>query len=286
MRTALAALTLTIAGFVIDPDRAYAQEPGQLRVTVRLTDSKAGITYPSGSFLLRITGEAGSPTRRVLTSPDGTVDTPLAPGAYIVESVHPAQFQEHYYRWSQRVVVTAGALVVLELTDSNGQSTPIPTRNSGPLVAPFAEYGAPQRRTGGLSVLFPIGKIERGELTLHSARGIELQASGGDGGWRVAVGPFSTNLPWWTADVLLTVTRTTADARGALPESTYVGVEAGLRTFAWVFGSKSCGGDNCLRVLLMFKPSIGVAHRVDGPAGPKRTMFTWSTGAGALTLRF
>ena len=49
MCTALAALTLTVAGFVIDPDRAYAQEPGQLRVTVRLVDSKARMTYPRHS---------------------------------------------------------------------------------------------------------------------------------------------------------------------------------------------------------------------------------------------
>ena len=135
-------------------------------------------------------------------------------------------------------------------------------------------------------MLFPIGAVGRGELTALEARGIELQASGGDGGWRVAAGPFVAALPLWTADVLLTVTRTKADARGALPESTYVGVEAGIRTYVWAFGSKPCRGDSCPYVLLMFKPSIGFAHRVDGPAGPKRTMFTWSTGAGALTLRF
>ncbi len=140
MRTALAALTLTVAGFVLDPDRAYAQEAGQLRVTVRLTDSKAGMTYPVGSFLVMITGEGGSPTRRVRTSPDGTVDTPLASGAYVVESVYPARLQQWFYRWSQRVVVTAGALIVLELTNSNGQPTPIPTRTHGPLAAPFAQY--------------------------------------------------------------------------------------------------------------------------------------------------
>jgi hypothetical protein len=284
MRTALAALTLTVAGFVIEPDRAHAQEPGQLRVTVRLADSKARMTYPVARRFLTITAEAGSPTYRVQTGPDGTVDTPLPSGAYVVESVDPVPFQGRYYRWSQRVVVTAGALIVLELTNSNGQSTPIPTPTLGPVVAPFAQYGAPQRLTGGLSVLFSIGEKGRGELSFN-ARGIELQASGGDGGWRVAVGPFLAAFPLWTANVLLTVTRTTADARGALPESTYVGVEAGVRAFVWTIGSKSCFG-NCRRVVLMFKPSIGFAHRVDGPAGQKRTMFTWSTGAHALSLRF
>jgi hypothetical protein len=285
MRTALTALTLTVAGFVIDPDRAYAQEPGQLRVTVRLVDSKARMTYPAARLRLTITGEAWSPTYRVQTGADGTVDTTLASGAYVVESLDPTEFQGRYYHWSQRVVVTAGALIVLELTNSNGQSTPKPTPSVGPLVAPFAQYGAPQRLTGGLSVLFPIGKTGRGELTAVGARGIELQASGGDGGWRVAAGPFAAALPLWTLDVLLTVTRTTADTRGALPESTYVGVEAGVWAYVWSFGRKSCIG-NCRHVLLMFKPSIGFAHRVDGPAGLKRTMFTWSTGAQALSVRF
>ena len=100
MRTALAALTLTVAAFVIDPDRAYAQEPGQLRVTVRLVDSKARLTYPVARRFLTITGEAGSPTHRVQTGPDGTVETTLASGAYVVESVDPTEFQERYYRWS------------------------------------------------------------------------------------------------------------------------------------------------------------------------------------------
>ena len=182
------------------------------------------------------------------------------------------------------MVVTVGALIVLELTNSNGQSTLQPTRTLGPLLGPFAQYGAPQRLTGGFSVLFSIGGIESGELS-HNARGIELQVSGGDGGWRAAVGPFYAGFPLLTADVLLTVTRTTVDTRGALPESTYVGVEAGVGAYVWSFGSKSCFG-NCRHVLLMFKPSVGVAHRVDGPPGLKRTVFTWSTGAQALSLRF
>jgi hypothetical protein len=277
MRTALAALTLTVAGFVVDPDRASAQEPGRLRVIVRVADSQARVT-PLPRRVLSITGAGGSPTYRVPTGPNGTVDISLPPGAYVVEPFGQIVFQSRYYRWRQRVVVTAGALIVLELTDSN-------MRPFGPLVTPFAQYGAPQRLTGGLAVLFPIGEVGRGELTGFGARAIELQASGGDDGWRLAAGPVLVNLPLWTADVLLTVTRTTADARGALPESTYVGVEAGVRAYVWSFGSKSCSS-NCLQIYLMFKPSIGFAHRVDGPAGPKRTVFTWSTGADALSLRF
>jgi hypothetical protein len=276
MRTPLAALTLTVASLVIGPHSASAQEPGQLRVTVRVADSKARMT-PLKRCVLTITGDVGSPTHRVPTGPDGTAETLLAPGAYVVE-LGLVRFQGRYYRWRQDVVVTAGALTVLELTDSN-------TRPPSPLVAPFTLYGTPQRLTGGLSVLFPIGGTFAGELTGWGARGVALQASGGDGGWRVAAGPFLANLPLWTADVLMTVTRTTADARGASPESTYVGVEAGVRAFVWSFGSKSCFA-NCRHVVLMFKPSIGVAHRVDGPGGQNRTMFTWSTGAEAVSVRF
>ena len=278
MRTVLAALTLTVAGFVIDPDRASAQEPGHLRVIVRVADSKARVT-PLPGRVLTIRGDAGSPIYRVPTGPDGTVEMSLAPGAYVVEPFGRIVFQWRYYRWRQRVVVTAGALIVLELTDSNTRPNARPAR--GALRAVRCAAAADGRPCRAVSDR----RGRRRRTHGFGARGIELQASGGDGGWRVAAGPFLANLPLWTADVLLTVTRTTADTRSALPESTYVGVEAGIRAFVWRFGRKSCS-DNCRHVLLMFKPSIGFAHRVDGPAGPKRTMFTWSTGAQAFSLRF
>jgi hypothetical protein len=158
-----------------------------------------------------------------------------------------------------------------------------PTLTIGPLV-PFVQYGAPQRLAGGASLLLPIGGMKKGEMT-YNARGIELQASAGTGGWRLAVGAFRTALPLWTADVLLTVTRTTADTRGAVPESTYVGVEAGIKAYVWSLGDRSCS-HNCHQVLLLFAPSIGFAHRVDRPAGPEKTMFTWSAGGHILSLRF
>ena len=166
-------LSVPGATVYVAPDRASAQEPGHLRVTVRVAAAEARKTNPVADLVLTITGEAGSPTYRVQTGPDGTVDTPLAPGAYIVEPLGSVMVEGLYYRWRQRVVVTAGALIVLQLTDSN-------TRPTTPLAAAFVQHGAPQRLAGGLSVLFPIGKTGSGELISFGARGIELQASGGD----------------------------------------------------------------------------------------------------------
>ena len=76
----------------------------------------------------------------------------------------------------------------------------------------------------------------------------------------------------WT-DVLLTATRTRDHPRGAFPESTYVGIEAGIALVTPLNEYVSH------RFAVMLKPSVGFAHRLDGPAGLKRTMFTWSVGA-------
>jgi hypothetical protein len=276
MRTALLALTLTLAGLIVNADHACAQAPGRLRVTVRLTDSQARITVLEPGRLLTVTAEGGAPMHRFVTDPGGTVDASLPPGVYVVASPGPIWFQGRYYRWSERVLVSAGAVTALELTERNGQST-----RFGPFVEPFVQYGAPQRLAGGIAVLFPIGKGHHPYDWRE--RGVELQASGGLGGWRVAVGAFDAIYasPW--SDVLLTVTRTSADPRGASPESTYVGVEAGLVPASMAFLPwRLCFGLTPRlsgRTWLLFKPSLGLAYRVDGPEGLKRTMFTWSVGA-------
>ena len=121
-------------------------------------------------------------------------------------------------------------------------------------------------------MLFPIGKTRREEGALVTG-GIELQGSAGRGGWRAAAGPFRAGLPWLWTDLLLTATRTRDNPRGAFPESTYVGVEAGIALITPLNEYVSH------RFGVMFKPSIGFAHRLDGPAGLERTMFTWSVGA-------
>ena len=271
MRTARAFVaTATVAGLLAIADRAFAQQTGQLRVAMRLTDSRAGVTYPAVKKLLTITAETGTPVYSVETGREGTIEISLPPGVYVVES-GPVPFQGRHYRWSRTVDVDSGAVIVLELNERNGQSTLIESSERGPFVAPFVQYGAPQRLTGGLSVLLPVGRTVT-EGGILGARGIQLQASGGRGGWRAGAGAGAAGLPFWWADVLVTVTRTTADPRGALPESTYVGVEAGcaliLPLDEWVY----------LPFSVMIKPNLGVARRLDGPAGQQPTMFTWSVG--------
>jgi hypothetical protein len=260
-------------------DRAFAQESGQLRITMHLTDSRTRTTYPAVKKALTITGEAGAPVYRVETGRDGAIEISLPPGVYLVESANPVPFLDRRYSWSTRAVVASGAIVVVELNERNGQSTPIASNERGPFVAPFAQYGAPLRLTGGVSVLVPVGRtvMESGVL---GARGIEFQASGGQGGWRVAAGAAAAGFPFWWADVLVTATRTTADPRGARSQSTYAGVEAGcaliLPLDEWVH----------LPFSVMFKPSVGFARQLDAPPEGKRTMFTWSTGAHILAFAF
>jgi hypothetical protein len=170
-------------------------------------------------------------------------------------------------------VVVAACLVLAGSARAFGQTaTPRGSDGVGPFIVPFAQYGAPQRLTGGLSVLVPIGRTGR-EEGAYVARGIELQGSAGQGGWRVAAGAFHGGLPWFWADALLTATRTTNAPRGAFPESSYVGAEAGVafitplnEYFTSRFG-------------VMVKPSFGFAHRLGAPAGLERTMYTWSVGA-------
>ena len=107
-------------------------------------------------------------------------------------------------------------------------------------------------------------------------RGIEVQAGAGAGGGRLAGGPVLTAFPLWF-DLLATVTGTSANPRGASPDSTYVGVEGGFAFPVYAFRRKR---------FMSLRPSIGVAHQVAGPAGLERTTFTWSLGAHVLWPKF
>ena len=272
-------VTVIVAGQLAGADRAFAQEPGKLRITMQLTNPRGVTTYPAARKTLTITAVAGAPVHRVETRSDGMVEISLPPGVYLVESTDPVRFFDRFYTWRTRTVVAPGVTVVVELTERNGQSTPMPSAARGPFVAPFAQYGAPLRWAGGAAVLVSIGRTTR-DSGILGARGLELQASAGQGGWRVAAGPAAAALPFWWADVLVTATHTTAHPRGAVADATYIGVEAGFALIlpldAWVN----------LPVVVMFKPSIGFARQLDAPADGKRTMFTWSTGAHLLEFNF
>ena len=116
------------------------------------------------------------------------------------------------------------------------------------------QYGTPLRNAAGVAVFVPTAK-ERCEDGICVARGVQVEANIGGGGWRVGAGPAIG--PLFGADVLLTAARTSSAPRGASPDSTYIGVEGGLS-------------------YLFVRPSVGVARRVAGPSGPDRTVLTWS----------
>jgi hypothetical protein len=65
MRTSLA-FAATLAGLLAPADRAFAQQPGQLRIAMHLADSRSGVTYHAIKKLLTITAEAGFPVYRAV----------------------------------------------------------------------------------------------------------------------------------------------------------------------------------------------------------------------------
>ena len=140
-------------------------------------------------------------------------------------------------------------------------------RASRPLFLVGARFDAPARAVVSGGLLFQVGKLTTGSDfgdSVVAHRGLEVEASAGLGAWRLAAGYArrvkSRNGPvLFGEDLLASVTRTRDEPRGATPDSTYVGVEAGL-------------------TLIAIRFSAGVAHRVSGPSGPHRTMFIWSVG--------
>lgn len=125
-------------------------------------------------------------------------------------------------------------------------------------------FGGPTQATIGLGLVVPVGRYEPIHDFLEEFSGLEVKASTGTDGARLAVGraifdKHEDESVIFVHDVLVGVTRTWKSARGASPDSTYVGVEGGLMFV-------------CMRV------TAGLAHRVAGPAGPKGTIFTWTVG--------
>jgi hypothetical protein len=145
------------------------------------------------------------------------------------------------------------------------QQTPAPAQpKDRPLLLPTADYGTPQRWAAGAGALIPMGKPVRMDGGTSGTRaGIEVAASAGQGGARLAFGPaFIANEGGGMIvgfDLRGTLMRTRTLPRVATANSTYVGAEAGL-------------------AISVVRFSAGVAQRVAGPAGPKGTIFTWSVG--------
>ena len=119
-------------------------------------------------------------------------------------------------------------------------------------------YGVPLRNAAGASLFVATGR-GRCEDGICVWPGMRATAHVGAGGWRLGAGPSWG--PLFGAEVLVTATRTWSAPRGASADSTYLGVEGGYQ-------------------FLFVRPAVGVARRVDGPSGPRRTVVTWS-----ITLR-
>lgn len=110
--------------------------------------------------------------------------------------------------------------------------------------------------------MIPFGRPGR-----NGQPGLEVEASAGVGGARLALGRASFfggegDPILIVVDILVGLTRTWNSPDRASSDSTYVGLEYGMMGLA-------------VRV------SAGVAHRVAGPEGPKATIFTWSVGMQA-----
>jgi hypothetical protein len=131
-----------------------------------------------------------------------------------------------------------------------------------PLFVAGALYDATTRTTGEVGVLIPLKLGWDEDVVFMECRCLEATAGVGPGGSRFAVGP-SLQALWrpilpYGVDALLTIVRTSDSPRGVMPQSTYVGGEAGL-------------------LFMSVRIGLGAAHRVSGP-GPWDTVFTWNVG--------
>lgn len=131
-----------------------------------------------------------------------------------------------------------------------------------PIFVAGALYDAKTRTTGEVGVLIPLKLGWDADVVFTECRCLEATAGVGPGGSRFAVGP-SLQALWrpilpYGGDALLTIVRTSDSPGGGMPQSTYVGGEAGLLL-------------NSVRI------GLGAAHRVSGP-GPRDTVFTWNVG--------
>ena len=118
-------------------------------------------------------------------------------------------------------------------------------------------YGPPERVSGSVSGLFPLGRTTRDARSV-TTKALEIRASVGRGGYGVGIGPRLLNYGPFGPEAMLTVRRTFSSPRRAIGHSTYVSLEVGYQ--------------------LLGRVSIGVARQVDGPSDRRDTMLIWSVG--------
>jgi hypothetical protein len=102
------------------PVVSYGQASTVLHVTVMLQD-----TPVARHGLLISDNPSTSAPRRLFTKADGTLDVPLKPGSYTVESDRPFVHQGKAYQWTQMVNVVAGRGATLALTAQNAEMVPL-----------------------------------------------------------------------------------------------------------------------------------------------------------------
>ena len=113
----LASLFAAVSGI------ASAQAPALVTLHIKITlksSAQTLIPVPRHALLISDNPATTSP-RRVVTTPDGTVDVKLRPGNYTVESDEPVTFEGKGYQWTRTVQVTAGRDLVLDLTADNAE---------------------------------------------------------------------------------------------------------------------------------------------------------------------
>lgn len=109
---------------VVTPPAAFSQALSVLHIRVVLADAEGRATPVARHPLLISDNPPTATPRLIVTRPDGTLDVPLRPGNYTVESDRPVTFQGKAYRWTQTVDISAGRDAVLELTAENAEVEP------------------------------------------------------------------------------------------------------------------------------------------------------------------
>jgi S1-C subfamily serine protease len=90
-----------------------------LRVRILLIDSDLNVKpVPKHVVLITPRSPAAEP-RRFVMGMDGTADTSLPPGDYVVQSEKPVEFQGKSYRWTQSFTMKSGVDTLLELSVDN-----------------------------------------------------------------------------------------------------------------------------------------------------------------------
>ena len=181
-------LALTLATLLaVLPGAASGQALGVLHIKVALLDS-AGTPMPLPRHALLISDNpATTAPRRVVTSPDGTVDVRLRPGSYTVESDQPVAFDGKAYQWTETVEIAVGRDQVLELTAANAEvgaatstmASATPTENDPALLLPqwkdsVVVVWTPTARASGF-VVDVSGLIVTNQRAIGSATSVEVQ---------------------------------------------------------------------------------------------------------------